>query len=89
MPVVVGKSAKSRALKTMMDQLPAAYYHNQSAWFTQDIVTDWFHKVFNPAVQDYQSTFYRVAKKDVKTVLLDNVPAHPSSRKLSSKGWED
>ena len=85
-PVVVGKSAKPRALKSVMGHLHAAYYHNRSAWITQDIVTDWFHKDFDPAVRDYQSTFYGVSKEDVKAVLLlDNAPAHPGSSKLSSK----
>ena len=49
--VVVGKSVKPRALKNIMDRLPTEYRNNPSAWFTQDIVTDWFHKVFDPAVR--------------------------------------
>lgn len=85
-PVVVGKSAKPRALKDVMKNLPVHYHHNRSAWFTQDIIEDWFHHVFDPAVRDYQSSFYGIGKEDIKAVLLlDNAPAHPSERILSSR----
>ncbi|QQP34651.1 Uncharacterized protein FKW44_022610 [Caligus rogercresseyi] len=53
MPVVVGKSKKPRALKDYMHKLPVEYHNNPSAWFKQDIVSDWFHNVFDPEVRKH------------------------------------
>ena len=33
-PVVVGKLAKPRALKDVMDRIPVHYYHSKNAWLT-------------------------------------------------------
>lgn len=82
---MVGKSAKPRALKDLMNKLPVEYHNNPSAWFMQDIMSDWFHNVTDPEVRKHQA-WYGIAKEDMKAVLLlDNAPAHPSSATLSSK----
>ena len=84
-PVIVGKSAKPRALKDVMKKLPVEYHNNRSSWFTQEIVTEWFHKSFDPAVRQHQAN-YGVVPDEVKAVLLlDNAPAHPATTKLCSK----
>ena len=41
-PVIVGKSNRPRAIKDIMNRLPVEYYGAPSAWFSQDIVEEWF-----------------------------------------------
>ena len=41
-PVIVGKAAKPRALKDIMDRLPVHYYNSHNAWFTASIFLMFF-----------------------------------------------
>ncbi|XP_063875713.1 tigger transposable element-derived protein 7-like isoform X4 [Scylla paramamosain] len=84
-PVIVGKSKNPRMLKDLMNKLPVEYHASKSAWFTQDIFEEWFHKSFTPAVRKHQSQ-YGISAEHVKAVLLlDNAPAYPVSSKLCTK----
>ncbi|QQP42192.1 Uncharacterized protein FKW44_016785 [Caligus rogercresseyi] len=79
-------SKKPKALKDYMHKLPVEYQNNPSAWFKQDIVSDWFQNVFDPEVRKHQMNVYGLTKENVKAVLLlDNAPAHPSTAKLCSR----
>ncbi|XP_050712589.1 tigger transposable element-derived protein 7-like [Eriocheir sinensis] len=48
-PVVVGKNRKPRGLKDIMTKLPVEYHESASAWFNQDVTTNWFHRSFDPS----------------------------------------
>ena len=83
--VVVGKSARPRALKDHMHTLPVHYYYCKKAWFNASIFSDWFYKHFVPEVRRYQENVLKLHPDDVKALLLlDNAPAHPSADKLVS-----
>ncbi|XP_050712598.1 tigger transposable element-derived protein 7-like [Eriocheir sinensis] len=85
-PVIVGKGRRPRALKDVMTKLPVIYHSAPSAWVTQNVVEECFHKTFDPAVSQYQLRFYGIASNEIKALLiLDNAPAHPSATKLCSK----
>ena len=82
---VVGKAAKPRALKDIMDRLPVHYYNSKKAWFTSWIFQDYFLHHLVPEIRRYQDTSLNIPADDVKAlVLLDNAPAHPSSDVLQS-----
>ena len=83
--VVIGKSARLRALKDHMHTLPVHYYHSKKAWFNAFIFSDWFYKHFVPEVRRYQENVLKFHPDDVKALLLlYNAPAHPSADKLVS-----
>lgn len=83
-PMVVGKNRKPRALKDMTI-LPVEYHETASAWFNQEITTNWFHRSFDPSVRHHQ-TKYGIKPEDVKALLLlDIAPSHPAASKLCSK----
>jgi hypothetical protein len=83
--VVVGKSAKPRAIKNIMESLPVIYKANKTAWFTQKFFSDWFFHNFVPEVRKFQLDVLKIKEEDVKALLiLDNAPAHPSGNLLTS-----
>ena len=82
-PVVVGKAAKPRALKNIMDRLPVHYYSSHNAWFTSAIFTDVFHKHIVKEIVAHQCHVLKIEEDRVKAlILLDNAPAHPAANKL-------
>lgn len=85
-PVIVGKSRNPRVLKGIMNHLPVLYYNSKKAWFTSDILQDWFKKKFVPAVKKFQGEELGIPPEYVKCLLLlDNAPAHPSENILCSE----
>ncbi|XP_045104336.1 tigger transposable element-derived protein 7-like [Portunus trituberculatus] len=72
---VVGKAAKPRALKDIMDKLPVHYYNSSKAWFNSHIFTDYFQHHLVPEVKNYQEKVLKIRPDDVKAlILLDNAP---------------
>ena len=77
-PVVVGKSARPRALKDYMKDLPCHYYSSRKAWFTTDIFNSVFRKCIVPAIEKHQIEELHLSPERVRAlILLDNAPAHP------------
>ena len=57
--------------------------YSQKAWFTTALFIDWFKNHFVPEVVRYQTEELKIARDDVKALLvLDNAPAHPSVEDL-------
>lgn len=82
-PIVVGKAAKPRALKDVMDRLPVHYYNSHNAWFTQAIFNSCFHDHIVKEIVHHQVNVLRIDEERVRAiVLLDNAPAHPAASKL-------
>ena len=82
---VVGKAAKPRALKDIMNKLPVHYYNSKKAWFNSWIFEHYFKHHLVPEIRSYQEHGLNIPEDDVKAlVLLDNAPAHPSSDVLQS-----
>lgn len=78
--VVIGKSAKPRALKNCINNLPVYYTHQSKAWMNSVIFEKWFKDEFVPKVTE----FLKAKKLPIKAVLtLDNAPCHPSVEKLT------
>ena len=62
------------------------YYSKKAAWFDREIVSKWFHKCCVPEIVSYQVNELKIARENVKgLVLLDNAPCHPSTKHLFSK----
>ena len=84
-PCIVGKSAKPRALKDLMHELPVVYYNTKNAWFNGAIFEDWFFKHFVPEVRNYQEKVLGIPPNEVRALLLlDNAPAHPCEDRLKT-----
>jgi len=55
-PGLIYKSKNPRALKNKnKNVLPVYWMHNQKAWITKVLTSDWFHQCFIPEVQRYLS----------------------------------
>lgn len=82
--LVIGKSKKPRANKNLnLNALPADYCNQKSAWMSQIIFSDWFHKKFVPQVKAH------LAKKNLPQkalLLMDNAPTHPTGEIKSDDG---
>ena len=84
-PCIVGKSAKPRALKDLMHELPVVYYNTKNAWFNGAIFEDWFFKHFVPEVRNYQEKVLGIPPNEVRALLLlENAPAHPCEDTLKT-----
>lgn len=78
--MVIGKSAKPRALnKIPPKNLPVFYKNQKSAWMDRDLFKLWFDEEFVPQVQNF------LKSKDLPEkalLLLDNAPSHPNEEIL-------
>ncbi|KAG0714094.1 Tigger transposable element-derived protein 7 [Chionoecetes opilio] len=84
--VIVGKSQKPCALKTYLHPLPVHYYHNAAAWFTRDMVEEWFFKCAEPEIRRFQIDVLKILPDDVcALILMDKALAHPDCHSLSSR----
>lgn len=82
--VVIGKSKKPRSFKNLnLNVLPVRYYAQKSAWMSQDIFEDWFHKVF---VCNVKSHLKSKGLPQEALLLMDNAPTHPVSEIKSDDG---
>ncbi|XP_007938753.1 jerky protein homolog [Orycteropus afer afer] len=81
-PLVVGRCGSPRALKGIQ-HLPVAYQAQGRAWVDQEMLSDWFHRVFVPSVKEH---FRAVGlPEDGKAILLlDHSRAHPPEAALVS-----
>lgn len=73
--LVIGKSKKPRCFKHVK-MLPVEYTAQKSWWMNREIFTDWFIKVFIPAIRKHTD-------REI-LLLLDNAPVHPSKDFLNS-----
>lgn len=84
-PAIVGRSQESSPLKTCLHRLPVHYYQNSNAWFTRDIVKDWFFRYAEPEIRRFQIEELKIAPGDIRAlILMDKAPTHPDSTSLSS-----
>lgn len=73
--LVIGKSAKPRALKNLAaDNLPVIYTHQAKAWMNCSIFENWFRKDFVPRVKAFLLSRGLLPKA---ILLLDNAGSHP------------
>uniref|UniRef100_A0A0P4WKS8 DDE-1 domain-containing protein n=1 Tax=Scylla olivacea TaxID=85551 RepID=A0A0P4WKS8_SCYOL len=83
--VIVGKHRWPCVVSKCSHQLPVHYYHNPNAWFTWDIVQDWFFKHAEPEIRRFQVEDLKIAPSDVcALILMDRAPVHLDSHALSS-----
>ncbi len=78
--MVIGKSARPRALNKINPKNIPVYYKNQrSAWMNTDLFKIWFEEQFVPKVR----TFLKLRGLPEKAILLlDNAPSHPDEETL-------
>ncbi len=82
--LVIGKSKKPRAFKNLnLNALPANYYNQKSAWMSQKIFSEWFHKKFVPEVKAHLAE-KKLPQKAL--LLMDNAPTHPTGEIKSADG---
>lgn len=79
--VVIGRSAKPRAIRKVMDKLPVSYENQQKAWMTMALFKKWFYDEFVPDVKAFLAS-RGLPQKAV--LFMDNCAAHPKS--LESEG---
>ena len=76
-PGLVYKSKNSRALKNKnKNLLPVYWMHNNKAWITKILTSDWFHQCFIPQVRVY------LAEKGLEfkvLLLMDNAGDHATN----------
>lgn len=78
--MVIGKSAKPRALKNMnMNSLPVYYRNQTKAWMTGNLFKEWFEKKFVPSVTRFNEENGLPPRA---LLLIDNAPSHPSDMQL-------
>lgn len=82
--MIIGKSAKPRALQHMdFNSLPVFYKNQKSAWMDAQLFETWFFQQFVPLVKK----FLKESDLPQKAILLvDNAPSHPSIHSLESQG---
>lgn len=79
--LVIGKSKNPRAFKNVK-HLPVKYKHQNKAWMTRELFSEWFHEEFVPSVKK----FLKKQNLPQKALLvLDNCPGHPDEDELKSK----
>lgn len=82
--LVIGKSKKPRAFKNLnLNALPAKYCNQKSAWMSQEIFSEWFHKKFVPEVKAHLAE-KKLPQKAL--LLMDNAPTHPTGEIKSADG---
>lgn len=85
-PAVVGKHKWPCVAKKDHQQLPVHYYHGSNAWFTWDIVKDWFYKYAEPEIRRFQIEDLKMVPSDVcALILMDRAPVHLDGHTLSSR----
>jgi hypothetical protein len=76
-PGVVYRAKNPRALKNKnKNYLPVFWQHNQKAWGTDVLYTEWFHQCFTPEVQKYlvqEGLPFKVL------LIIENAPGNPTS----------
>jgi hypothetical protein len=76
-PGVVYRAKNPHALKNKdKNYLPVFWQHNQKAWVTAVLYTEWFHQCFIPEVKKYleqEGLPFKVL------LVIDNAPGHPTS----------
>lgn len=78
--MVIGKSAKPRALKNLnMNSLPVYYRNQNKAWMTSFLFSEWFAKQFVPSVKKFNEENGLPPRA---LLLIDNAPSHPSDMRL-------
>lgn len=83
-PLVVGKGGGPRALRGPQ-HLPAACRAQGSAWLDEALFSDWFHRVFVPAVRERFRA--RGLPEDSRALLLlDGAHARPREAELAAGG---
>ena len=79
-PLCIGKYNSPRCFHHMnMENLPFVYRNSGNAWITSTIFTEWFFKMFVPAVRNHQRSR---GLEEKALLLLDNCPAHPPADAL-------
>lgn len=78
--LVIGKSARPRALKNITKgALPVTYTNQKAAWMDKNIFKKWFHEDFVPETKKY----LRKKGLPMKAILtLDNAGCHPNEEEL-------
>ncbi|CAL4076379.1 unnamed protein product, partial [Meganyctiphanes norvegica] len=70
-PLVIGKSIRPLCFRSMnMADLPVYYYHQDSAWMSSELFTDYFNEEILPTIKKH-FPHQRVI------VTLDNATCHP------------
>lgn len=82
--LVIGKSAKPRALKNYdFRSLPVVYKNQKSAWMDATTFQNWFFEEFVPRVRQ----FLKENGLPLKALLLvEKAPSHPAITSLRSEG---
>lgn len=82
--MVIGKSAKPRALKNITKSaLPVSYTNQKSAWMDKTIFKKWFLEEFVPETKKY----LKKQNLPLKAILtLDNAGCHPGEEELTCDG---
>lgn len=82
--MLIGKSAKPRALKNVhFESLPVLYRSQKKAWMNSDLFKNWFLNYFVPSVKKYLKDKMLPEKA---MLLIDNAPTHPEEAVLKSGG---
>lgn len=80
--MLIGKSAKARALKNIsVNCLPVLYRSQKKAWMSADLFKNWFFHDFVPNVKKY------LTEKGLRLkamLLIDSAPTHPAKDKMRS-----
>jgi|AKYZ01.1.fsa_nt_gi Tc5 transposase DNA-binding domain./DDE superfamily endonuclease./CENP-B N-terminal DNA-binding domain. len=79
--LVIGKSKNPRAFKNAK-HLPVKYKHQNKAWMTRELFSEWFHEEFVPSVKKFLNK-QNLSQKAL--LVLDNCPGHPDEDELKSK----
>lgn len=78
--LVIGKSAKPRALKNITPSaLPVLYTNQKSAWMDKNIFKKWFFESFVPETKKYLKGKNLPPKA---LLILDNAGSHPNEEEL-------
>lgn len=80
--MMIGQSAKPRALKNLnFSSLPVHYKNQKKGWMTRQLFQEWFHKQFVPAVKKFCFDNNLPPKA---ILFIDNAPSHPDKNMLVS-----
>lgn len=79
--MVIGKSAKPRALKNInMNSLPVFYRNQNKAWMNSNLFKEWFETQFVPSVTRFNKDSTGLPNKAL--LFIDNAASHPSDAVL-------
>ncbi len=78
--MVIGKSAKPRALNRIpQNQLPVFYKNQKSVWISSDLFKVWFDEQFVPKVKEF---VHSKGLPENALLLLDNAPSDTDEKIL-------